>query len=128
MKFFNLIISVLSTIFSIFIIYLILIFYNFSDFKQKENKFFQSLEISEFHKKYSLELHHTRGDDWGIIYNLLIENHNLKSEDLYKDSDKKVSSNYQILFNYIHKTKSKNTILFQGDLSLNCAQKWLLQL
>ncbi len=115
MKFLKIITVILSTLFSFFIIYLGLVFYNFSNFNDKQKKFFYNLEISEFHKKYSLKLHHTRGDNWGTIYDLLIENHNLNEVDLSDESNKKISKKHQLIFNYIYETKTDDTILFQGD-------------
>ena len=92
-----------------------IIFYNFINYSENENKFFKNKEIMEFHKRYSTKLHHTRGIDNSVIFDLLIENHKLAEKDLVSESNSKIINKNELLFNYIHKTNNKKLILLQGD-------------
>ena len=115
MKYLNLFLIILSTGLSLLTIYTGIIFYNFINYSESENKFFQNKEIMEFHKKYSSKLNHTRGTDNSVIFDLLIENHKLSEEDLVPESNSKIMNKNELLFNYIHKTNNKRSILLQGD-------------
>ena len=115
MKYLNLFVIIFSTILCLLFIYIGIIFYNFINYSENENKFFKNKEIMEFHKRYSTKLHHTRGIDNSVIFDLLIENHKLAEKDLVSESNSKIINKNELLFNYIHKTNNKKLILLQGD-------------
>ena len=91
------------------------ILYNFFNYKNIENKFFLNQEILEFHKKYSLQLHHTRTTDSTKIIELLNDNHSIPLEELNMSFNKKIKDKNELLYNVINFSNSDNAILIQGD-------------
>lgn len=111
----NLTLILLSIIFSCLVIYILFILYNFFNYKNIENKFFLNQEILEFHKKYSLQLHHTRTTDSTKIIELLNDNHSIPLEELNMSFNKKIKDKNELLYNVINFSNSDNAILIQGD-------------
>lgn len=91
----NLLLLLFSSIISLILLYLILYGYTYSNINKENTYKFSSLEILNFHKKYSNKIHHIRLDET-----------NIKKE--FKPNEYL----YSVISSF--KTDQKN-ILFQGD-------------